>query len=62
MCTQNNKLPFFFFFVVPHSMWDLSSLTRDQTHGPALEAKSLNHWTTREYQAHHFLKFRKLFF
>ena len=25
-------------------MWDLSSLTRDQTHTPALESQSLNHW------------------
>ena len=32
-------------------MWDLSSLTRDQIRvlqDPALEAWSLNHWTTRE--------------
>ena len=29
-------------------MWDLSSLTRDQTHTPVVEARSLNHWTTRE--------------
>ena len=27
--------PFFFFFLVtPHGMWDLNSLTRDQTHAP----------------------------
>ena len=29
-------------------MWDLSSLTRDRTCTPAVEAQSLNHWTTRE--------------
>ena len=30
-------------------MWDLSALTRDQTHTPpALETQSLNHWTARE--------------
>ena len=29
-------------------MWDLSSLSRDQPMPPALEAQSLNHWTTRE--------------
>ena len=32
----------------PCGMWDLSSLTRDQTRPPALEAQSLNHWTARE--------------
>ena len=36
------------FFAAPHGMWDLSSLTRDQTHAPKVEAQSLNHWTTRE--------------
>lgn len=30
-----------------HSMWDLSSPTRHQTHAPALEMPSFNHWTTR---------------
>ena len=30
-----------------HCMWDLSSLTRDQTHAPAVEAQSPNCWTTR---------------
>ena len=29
-------------------MWDLSSLTRDQTSAPALGARHLNHWTARE--------------
>ena len=29
-------------------MWDLSSRTRDGTDAPALEAQSLNDWTTRE--------------
>ena len=29
-------------------MWDLSSLTRDWTRGPAVEAQSLNHWAARE--------------
>ena len=33
-----------FFFVVPCGTWDLSSLTRDRTHLPAVEAWSLNHW------------------
>ena len=30
-----------------HCMWDLSSLTRDQTHALAVEAQSPNCWTTR---------------
>ena len=29
-------------------MWELSSLTRDWTRAPVLEAISLNHWTTRQ--------------
>ena len=29
-------------------MWDLSSLTRDQTHVPFIGRQILNHWTTRE--------------
>ena len=32
-----------------HSMRDLSSPTKHQTHAPALEVPSLNHWTTREF-------------
>ena len=30
------------------SMWDLSSLTRDQTHIPYIGRQIINHWTTRE--------------
>jgi len=37
-----------FFLATLHSIWDLSSLTRDGTLGPALEAWSLNHWIARE--------------
>ena len=33
---------------LPQGMWDLSSLTRDQTHVPCIERQVLNHWTTRE--------------
>ena len=29
-------------------MWELSSLMKDGTHSPALEAQNLNHWTARE--------------
>ena len=44
---------FFFFFkknflAMLCDMWDLSSLTRDWTHSPALEGFSFNHWTARE--------------
>ena len=35
-------------FFWPHNMWDLSSLTRGQTHALALEAWSPKHWTARE--------------
>ena len=30
-----------------HGMWDLISLTRDQTRAPCI-GRLLNHWTTRE--------------
>ena len=36
------------FLATPHSMEDLSSPTRDQTHAPAVGAWSPNHWTTGE--------------
>ena len=39
---------FFFFLAVLLVLWALSSLTRDQTWSPALEAWSPNHWTARE--------------
>ena len=40
---------FIFIFLTPaHSLWDLSSLTRDGTHNPALEVQSLSHWAARE--------------
>lgn len=46
---QKNLLPLIFSFWLHFgSMWELSSLTRDWTHTSALEAWSLNHWTTRE--------------
>ena len=32
----------------PKGMWDLSSLTRDQTCTPCAGRQSLNRWTTRE--------------
>ena len=36
------------FLAVLCSMWDPSSLTKDRTLAPALEAQSPNHWTIRE--------------
>ena len=40
---------FLFWFFWPQGMWDLSSLTRDQTCTPCIiRRQSLNHWTTRE--------------
>ena len=38
----------FFFLAVPRSMWDVSSRPGIEPAPPALEAQSLNHWTTRE--------------
>ena len=36
------------FIFWPWGVWDLSSLTRDQTLNPYIERQSLNHWTTKE--------------
>ena len=33
---------------MPLGPWDLSPLTRDRTHAPAVEVQSLNPWTTKE--------------
>ena len=41
----------FLFYVLafwPRDMWDLSFLTRDQTHVLCIGKRSLNHWTIRE--------------
>ena len=37
-----------FVFSYTTSIKNLSCLTRDQTHAPAVEAQSFNHWTSRE--------------
>ena len=37
-----------YFLAMLHSMQDLSSLVRDWTVAPAVEAWSLDHWTTRK--------------
>ena len=39
---------FLIFLAVQHGMWDLSSLTRDQTCTPCTGSQSLNHWTVGE--------------
>ena len=39
-------LLFWFWFIFGHSMRDVSSLTRDQTHAPAVEVWRPNRWTT----------------
>ena len=43
--------PLSLLFVFGHTtcLWDLSSQTRDQTVPPALEVRSPNHWTPREF-------------
>ena len=40
----------------PSGMWNLSSLTRDQTCTPRIGRQSLNHWTAREVPQIIFLK------
>ena len=45
---------FFFFFWI--ALWDLSSLTSDQTWTMAVKALSCNHWTARKFLAFTFLK------
>ena len=39
---------FSLFLATLPSNWDLSSPTRDQTHAPVVEAKSLSHQSTRK--------------
>ena len=45
------SIPFTYLFIyllaTPRGMWDLSSLTRDQTHLPS-NGNKLNHWTAKE--------------
>ena len=42
------SLLFYVLVFWPQGMWDLSSLTRDQTCTPCIGRQSLNHWTARE--------------
>ena len=42
-------LPLFYvLFFWPRGIWDLSSLTRDQTRTPSTARRSPNHWTAKE--------------
>ena len=50
-CLPSLFLSFFFNLATSHSLWELSSLTRDQAQAPAKKASSPNHWTTREFPA-----------
>jgi len=38
----------YYYFAALLGMQDLSAWTRDGTHAPAMEVRSLNHWTTGE--------------
>ena len=38
------------------SLWDLSSPTRDLTQAQAMEVRSPNHWTPREFPCRSFFK------
>ena len=40
------------FLAVLCGIWDLSSLARDQTLAPAVEAWNLNHWASTEIPQH----------
>ena len=43
------KSSFFFFFAMPHSLWDLSSPTETESRSSANRAPSPNHRTIREF-------------
>ena len=38
---------------LPHSIWDLSFLTRDQNWALAMKTPSPNHWIAREFPISH---------
>ena len=45
----------FVLLAIPCILWDLSSLTRDQTQVPAMKAQSPNHRTSREFPPNPFM-------
>lgn len=47
---QPYSVTFFFFFATLFSMWDLSFLSRNWTHGP----RNLNHWAARKSHVNYF--------
>ena len=51
------SLLFYVFVFGCEGMWDLSFLTRAQTHARCIGWGSLNHWTTREDPLFHLLSF-----
>ena len=53
---------FLLYFFLPRSMWDLSSQTRDQIRPPAMEARSFNHWATREVPVMQLLEWKAMLF
>ena len=46
---------YYYYFAALLGMQDLSSWTRDGTHAPAVEVRSLNHWTAGEVPRDGFL-------
>ena len=50
---------FYVFVFWPWAMWDLSSLSRDQTHTPCIGRWSLHHWTAREVPYYRVFKKKK---
>ena len=54
---KSNAILFFWGSVggpTPRSLWDLSSLTRDELRPSAVTAWSHNHWTAREFPQMHY--------
>ena len=48
------KKAFFFFLTAPQGLWNLSSLTRDQTQASAVKVQSPNDWPTKNSQDNSF--------
>ena len=46
----------YYFLTMPHSLWDLSSPSRDRTWALSSERWSPNHWTTRDFPRKAFLR------
>ena len=48
-------LLFYVLIFWPRGMWDLRSLTRDQTYTPCIGRQNLNPWTAREVPIYTFI-------